>query len=395
MEEIKTDSINLIATANDGGQSVLVIALKDSYRDKPQYTRYLRREYDKNKDLDNPNIFHVKALKEVEGCGLAIVTEWEDSRTLAQWLKEGEHSDDEKKRVVRQVADALSYMHSQGVIHGALNAANIYITRKGDNVKLLTIHQRYADILKQPNDTLKYLAPEAKDGTVGLNERADIYSLGVLLKEMGLDMEYHSVIETCCHFGRNERFDSIDSFLEALNRRHYTRTPAAEHTAAAASVSTNKRMAIIVAIIVVLVGIAIALLVAQGGSNDDTPEATEQTDTTTQTDQQQQAAEQPAPAAQPATTDTAQANQQPAADQQPTDEANADDNAFLKDLVPQMQADIDKIYAEAPDPATARRKVAIYYNGLRKVLRKRHLKIAQLDAFDKAFAAYNAQKKQQ
>ncbi len=119
MEEIKTDSINLIATANDGGQSVLVIALKDSYRDKPQYTRYLRREYDKNKDLDNPNIFHVKALKEVEGCGLAIVTEWEDSRTLAQWLKEGEHSDDEKKRVVRQVADALSYMHSQGVIQPA------------------------------------------------------------------------------------------------------------------------------------------------------------------------------------------------------------------------------------------------------------------------------------
>lgn len=392
MEEIKTDSINLIATATDGGQSTLIIALKQSYRDKPQYMRYLRHEYEKNKDLDNPGIFHVKELKEIEGCGLAIVTEWEACRSLAQWLKEADHSDDEKKRIVRQVADALSYMHAQGIIHGALNSQNIFITSKGDNVKLLTVHQRYADILKQPNKTLKYLAPEAKDGTVGLNERADIYSLGVMLKEMGLDDEYHSVIETSCHFGRNERFDSIDSFLEAMSRRHYTRTTAAEDGPTAPGLSTNKRMAVIVAAIVVLVGVAVALLVAQGGSDNNATVTTQQTDSAAQADQQQQAAQQTETTAQPADSDTATA--QPEA-QQPSDQANADDNAFLNDLVPQMQADIDKIYAEAADPETARRKVAIYYNGLRKVLRRRHLKIAQLDAFDKAFAAYNAQKKQQ
>ena len=393
MEEIKTDSINLIATANDGGQSVLVIALKDSYRDKPQYTRYLRREYDKNKDLDNPNIFHVKALKEVEGCGLAIVTEWEDSRTLAQWLKEGEHSDDEKKRVVRQVADALSYMHSQGVIHGALNAANIYITRKGDNVKLLTIHQRYADILKQPNDTLKYLAPEAKDGTVGLNERADIYSLGVLLKEMGLDMEYHSVIETCCHFGRNERFDSIDSFLEALNRRHYTRTPAAEDTAAAASVSTNKRMAIIVAIIVVLVGVAIAIFVAQSNSDDTQAQAPAQQEqpaesTTADSDTTSTASEQP----DMDSTQKTQPQTQPQGTT--TGQTFTGDDAYLNDLVPQMQADLDKIYNSGADAATIRKKVATYYKGLRRVLKKQGKNNEQLTAFDKAFADYTQQKNQ-
>lgn len=392
MEEIKTDSINLIATATDGGQSTLIIALKQSYRDKPQYMRYLRHEYEKNKDLDNPGIFHVKELKEIEGCGLAIVTEWEACRSLAQWLKEADHSDDEKKRIVRQVADALSYMHAQGIIHGALNSQNIFITSKGDNVKLLTVHQRYADILKQPNETLRYLAPEAKDGTVGLNERADIYSLGVMLKEMGLDDEYHSVIETSCHFGRNERFDSIDSFLEAMSRRHYTRTTAAEDGPTAPGLSTNKRMAVIVAAIVVLVGVAVALLVAQGGSDNNATVTTQQTDSAAQADQQQQADQQTEATAQPAASDTATA--QPEA-QQPSDQANADDNAFLNDLVPQMQADIDKIYAEAADPETARRKVAIYYNGLRKVLRRRHLKIAQLDAFDKAFAAYNAQKKQQ
>lgn len=399
MEEIKTDSINLIATANDGGQSALVIALKESYRNKPQYVRYLRKEYEKNKALDNPNIFHVTALKETDDCGLAIFVEWEDSRTLSQWLKEAERTDDEKKRIVRQVADALSYMHSQGVIHGGLNAENIFITRKGDNVKLLTVHLRYADILKQPTATLKYLAPEAKDGTVGLNERADIYSLGVMLKDMGFDQEYHSVIETCCHFGRNERFDSIDSFREGLTRRHYTRTPTADSGTAASERSTNKRMAIIIAVIVVLVGIVIAIIVAQSGGSDNTSATvgTEQTDSSAQADQQPAPSDQPAQAAPEANTDSAPASPE-ATDQQqaaqPAQGQYSGDEAFLNDLVPQMQADLDKIYAQATDPAEARRKVGIYYNGLRKVLRKRHLKIAQLDAFDKAFAAYNAQKKQ-
>lgn len=134
MEEIKTDSINLIATANDGGQSVLYVGLKEAYRDKPQYERYLRKEFEKSKALDNPNIFRLLEISETENYGLAIKTEWEDSRTLAQWLKEADHNDEEKKRIIRQVASALSYMHSQGVVHGGLNSHNIFITRKGDNV---------------------------------------------------------------------------------------------------------------------------------------------------------------------------------------------------------------------------------------------------------------------
>lgn len=380
--EIKTTSINLIATGKDGGKDVLQFGLKEAYRAKPQYQRYLQREFNRGKVLDNANIFKYIDIKETETNGLCIETEWEDSRTLAEWLQEG-HSDDEKKRVIREVASTLNYMHGMGVIHGSLNTQNIFITRKGDDVKLLTITQRYADSLNQPSETLKFLAPEAKDGTVGIDARADIYSLGVMLKEMGFMMEYHNIIERCCRFGRNERFENIDAFLEAFEHRRYNRA-SDELTNDAPAVSSNKKMAIILAFIVVMIGVAVAFFVSEGDGDDATanqPAATEQTDTT-----------QTAAASDADTTKNTQPATQPQGDNNGT--VYQGDEAYLNDLVPQMHTDLDKIYNSGADKATIRKKVATYYKGLRRVLKRQGKTNTQLDAFDKAFAEYTNQKNQ-
>lgn len=381
--EFQTSSINLIATGKDGGKDVLRVGLKEAYRTKPQYQRYLRREYDRAKGLDDARIFKYIGLKDIEGFGLCIETEWEDSRTLADWLQEG-HSDDEKKRVARDVAAAIGYMHGQGVVHGCLNSRNIFITRKGDAVRLLTVAPRYADSLSQPLATLKYLAPEAKDGTVALDGRADIYSLGIMLKDMGFAAEYHNVIERCCRFGRNERFETVDGFLEAVDRRHYSRS-SDELTNDSPSLSSNKKMAVILAVIVVLIGVAVALFVAKGGEDGTGPEqqpvATEQADTTQTTQQDMDSTVRTQPQIQ------AQGDTDGAAWQ--------GDNAFLNTLVPQMKADLDQIYDSGADKATVRRRVSAYYKGLRRVLKKQGRTLSQLDAFDKAFADYTQQKSEE
>ena len=383
--EFNTSSINLITIEKDGGKDVLSIGLKEAYRAKPNYQRYMRQEFERGKDLDNNDIFKYIALKEDPDKGPVVETEWEDSRSLTEWLKEG-HSDDEKRRVFRQVTNAISYMHSKGMVHGSLNASNVFITKKGEEVKLLTFKLRYTDIMKQPQETLKYVAPEAKDGTVGLDVRADIYSLGMMLKDMGFNAEYHNVIEKCCRFGRNERFEDVAQLMDAVDKHRFNR-PADELTDAQPSVSSNKKMAIIIAIIVVLVCVAVALLVAQNGSSDgqQEPQQTEQNDSITThdtSDQDSTESEQPQ-AAQP--TDTTQTQQ--------ADQAQGD-NAFLNDLVPQMHADLDKIYNSGADPATIHAKVGTYYKGLRRVLKKQGKTSAQLDAFDKAFAEYTQQKNQ-
>lgn len=383
--EFNTSSINLITIGKDGGKDVLTIGLKEAYRAKPNYQRYMRQEYERGKDLDNNGIFKYIALKDDPDKGPVVETEWEDSRSLAEWLKEG-HSDDEKRRIFRQVTNAISYMHSKGMVHGSLNASNVFITKKGEEVKLLTFKLRYTDILKQPQETLKYVAPEAKDGTVGLDVRADIYSLGMMLKDMGFNAEYHNVIEKCCRFGRNERFEDVAELMEAVDKRRFNR-PADELTDAQPSISSNKKMAVIIAVIVVLVCVAVALLVAQNGSDQSQqePQQTEQNDSITTrdtSDQDSTNSEQPQ-VAQPS--DSAQ-NEQASQEQ--------GDNAFLNDLVPQMHADLDKIYNSGADPATIHAKVGAYYKGLRRVLKKQGKTSTQLDAFDKAFAEYTQQKNQ-
>ncbi len=370
--EFNNSSINTIATGKAGGKDILTIGLKEAYASKPNCQRYMRQEYERGKDLDSNHIFKFMALNDEAGKGAVVVTEWEDCRNLTEWLLEG-HSGDERKKVFRQVASAIDYIHSKGVVHGCLNASSIFITRKGDEVKLLTFKVRYADILKQPQESLKYAAPESKDGTVGLDARADIYSLGVLLKTLGFGVEYHNVIEKCCRFGRNERFDNVDSLLEAIDKHRFN-SQSGELAGGQPMISSNKKMAVIIAAIVVLVCVAVALLVAQSGSDQPQNDAqqTEQTDSAAQ--------------------DSQDANAQ--SGQTSSFEQAYGENEFLNDLVPQMHTDLDKIYNSGDDQATVKSRVATYYKGLRRVLKKQHKTSSQLDAFDKAFAEYVNQKNQ-
>lgn len=369
--EIKTSSINLIATAMFGGKETLQISLKETYRQRPQYQQYLRKEFARGKDLDCPSIFKYLDFKETADGGPTISLEWEDSNALADWLKD-DHNDDEKKRVVRQVVDALEYMHNSGVVHGNLNKRNIFITKKG-TVKLLTVRERYTDLLSQPTDNLKYMAPEAKDGTVALDARTDVYALGVLLKDLGFMEEYRTVIAKCVSFGRNERFEDIEAFTDAFEKRRYVRTTD-RSSAVSSRPSSNKTMAVLAAVaaIVIIVGVAVFM----NRNNDDENLSAMPAQTETVADGQQTTV----------ATDSVPQQTTPSSDMVEYGEGNE----YLTELVPQMKTDLDKIYNAGDDAATTHKKVARYYKGLRRVLKKQGKTEAQLDAFDKAFAQYTS-----
>lgn len=325
----------------------------------------------------------VNSLKEVDGYDTCIETEWQDARTLAEYLEEG-HTADEKKRVVRGVAAALQYMHENGHVHGAVNTHDIYITTKGDDVKLLSIRLRYTDNLKRSAEELKFVAPETKDGTVAIDARADIFSLGVLIKEMALGEGYQQVIETCTHFGRNERYTSVEEFMDAFEHPRATRTAESNRN----TTGSNKQMAIIVAVIGILVIVAATLFYSQ---NEDKGTSTQASDTEMMDSTGYQAAQSAADAAQTPRDTTGTSRQQNAGTDANAAGPYSGDNAYLNDIVPQMQIDLDKIYSSSTHASVVRRKVKRYYHGLRATLKDKSKE--QLDAFDKAFADYNNSKK--
>lgn len=383
MQEIKTASIQKLTTGKDGGQDVLLVSLKEAYQSKPQYQRALKKEFDRCKDFDHQHLVKYLAMKDVEGLGTCIEMEWEDSRSLLEYLDEG-HSEDEKKRVVTQIAAALEYLHENGMVHGALDPAFIFITKKTDEVKVLNLRLRYADTMSMPNSSLRFIAPEAKDGTVTLDARADVYSLGMIVKTMNLGTEYDQVVNGSCSFGRSERYASIEDFMEAFEHHRYSRK--SETT----SSPVNRKMIGLVAAIAVLVVIAVVLLFSRGGQSDQQAANTDSTEVASN-DQSHNAdttSNSVSGSVAPSADSTSDA-QQTAAAQTPQ---YTGDLVFLNNLVPQMHIDIDKIYASSSDPDQIHKKVAIYYKGLRKTLGS--LNEQQFAAFDKAFSDYIKSKQQ-
>lgn len=383
MQEIKTASIQKLTTGKDGGQDVLLVSLKEAYQSKPQYQRALKKEFDRCKDFDHQHLVKHLAMKDVEGLGTCIEMEWEDSRSLLEYLDEG-HSEDEKKRVVGQIASALEYLHENGMVHGALDPAFIFITKKTDEVKVFNLRLRYADTMSMPNSSLRFIAPEAKDGTVTLDARADVYSLGMIVKAMNLGNEYDQVVNGSCSFGRSERYASIEDFMEAFEHHRYSRK--SEET----SSPVNRKMVGLVAAIAVLVVIAVVLLFSRGGqsdqqaANDDSTEVASNDQSHNADTTSNSVSGSVAPSA-----DSASEAQQAASAQTPQ---YTGDLVFLNNLVPQMHIDIDKIYASSTDPDQIHKKVAIYYKGLRKTLGS--LNEEQFAAFDKAFSDYIKSKQQ-
>lgn len=377
-KEIKTPSINLLMTGNEAGRDVMVIGLKEAYRDKLQYQRSLKREYAQCRELKHPNILEIIEERDDDKYGLCLVMEWESARTLTEYMQES-HSEEEKKSIIRQLADALSFLHQNGRVHGALNPDCIFVTHQGDRVKLLNFRIRYADQMHEPVASLKFRAPEAKDGTVALDARTDVFSLGMILKEMGFESGYEEVVSVSSSFARNDRYPDVETFLDAFEHRRYTRRISGSDGGNGAR---NKRAAMLIATIVGLVVIAALLYFNRNSGAPEAEQPVAEMVDSTQTDAMQE-------------NNVAEQTGQSAANEQPQDTNSksatvsgnySGDLAFLNELVPQMHIDLDKIYASGGDNAAIHAKVARYYRGLRKALGNKT--DAQFAAYDKEFADY-------
>ncbi len=98
---------------------------------------------------------------------------------------------DEALRLTREVADALGYAHSQGVIHRDIKPENILLERGHAVVADFGIARAVAsagaDKLTQTGvavGTPSYMSPEQSVGETDLDGRSDLYSLGCVLYEM-------------------------------------------------------------------------------------------------------------------------------------------------------------------------------------------------------------------
>ena len=368
---IKSKGIYLYVKATRDGAPVMLKALKSEYKDKSQFQTLLRKEFETVSKLDHANIAKETQLIDDPQYGKAIVVEFVYGRSLNAYLAEN-HSVEEKLNIIRQIASAIGYANERNIQHRNLKASNVLIAKQGDEVKIIDFRMPFADDLHVGYSSMAHVSPEQKDGTVAIDARADVYSLGVLMKQMGLPEDYNGLIEKCCSYNRGDRYMDMDSMVADLD-------------GGSGSGPSTKRMATLAAVVVVLIVVVVAFFALQHKSAERQTATQEQTDSTaTQQDQQ---------AAQPQSADTAQ--QSVATAPAGSDAAAATGAKFNDQVKQQMFADMDKMYqpyldGTATDKRALKKQIGRYYKGLQKSLSP--MSNEEQAAFDQAFIEYKKQK---
>jgi uncharacterized protein (TIGR02145 family) len=143
--------------------------------------------------LNHPNIVSVQDLLD-EPDFVAIELEYIEGETLKEYLhREGALPDDDIEKLLRQMLDAVEYIHKKGFVHRDIKPSNFMLTPSG--VIKLTDFGIAKNLDGNNSDhtgtgtgmilgTPKYMSPEQVRNTRDVTAQSDIYSLGVVLWEM-------------------------------------------------------------------------------------------------------------------------------------------------------------------------------------------------------------------
>ncbi|MBT8107278.1 MAG: serine/threonine protein kinase [Gammaproteobacteria bacterium] len=150
------------------------------------FDRFLQ-EYETIADMDHPNIVRIYDLG-VSDDHAHIAMEYLGGGDLRRKIETG-IPERAAVQYLRQIADALAAIHEKGVLHRDLKPANIML-RKDGSIALIDFGlAKKAKLENEITDkgeifgTPYYMSPEQGHGN-GVDERSDIYSLGVIFYEM-------------------------------------------------------------------------------------------------------------------------------------------------------------------------------------------------------------------
>ncbi len=168
---------------------VALKVLHTIYQDDETFAARFEREARLIARLEHANIVQVYDFAEREGSPY-LVMRFVEGDTLKYRLKDGPLSLPRINTVVESVGAALAYAHSHSVLHRDVKPSNIMI---GPDGRIFLMDFGLARLIQGGEPTLsqdmllgtpQYISPEQARGDEDIDQRADLYSFGIVIFHM-------------------------------------------------------------------------------------------------------------------------------------------------------------------------------------------------------------------
>jgi|GEM_PF-4857409 len=251
-------------------RKVAVKILPGNLANDQQFVKRFEREAGALSQLRHPNIVGIIDKGTVDGTYFFIMEyvadKNGDNTTLEDLMRQQKLAAHNILKITKEIANALAYAHSKGIIHRDIKPSNILIDELSSaKVVDFGIAQILGDeqnrkihltLTGEAIGTPQYMAPEQKTNASKVDARSDIYSLGVMVyqmltgdfpegawelpSELGYDSKWDSLIENSIKKLPERRFQVMTDFLSALDAIG-TEPPAPKETSASADKPKEER----------------------------------------------------------------------------------------------------------------------------------------------------------
>ncbi|MFK7910102.1 MAG: protein kinase, partial [Akkermansiaceae bacterium] len=233
----------------------------------PAFTERFNREAKVLARLNHPNIVGIFDFG-TAGSLCYLLMEYVDGVNLRQAMQAGKFTPAESLATVEDICSALKFAHEEGILHRDIKPENVLIDSKG-RVKIadfgiakLVGENNQADVtLTMQGSVLgspHYMAPEQIETPGDVDQRADIYSLGVVFYELltgelpigrfalpsekaSMDTRIDEIVMRTLEKERQARFQSAEEVMSHVGT--IAQSPEAATTAPVVKADNNSVMA--------------------------------------------------------------------------------------------------------------------------------------------------------
>jgi serine/threonine protein kinase len=161
-----------------------------AYRKEMDYLQRFEREARAIASLEHPHIVRLYRYGEANGLlymAMQFIQGMDLNSVLQDYRQSGDYLEfPEAARLIGEIANALDYIHAQGLIHRDVKSSNIMLDKTGRayladfGLVLFTEVGTRGEVFGSPH----YLAPEQAISSAKAVPQSDLYSLGVIAYEM-------------------------------------------------------------------------------------------------------------------------------------------------------------------------------------------------------------------